>query len=373
VSSPGRTGPDGTGNGGATGTGNGGATGTRDKGATGTGGGGSAATGDGGSAGSTRNSGTGSSDAGDGTGSSAGWWTRRRVLGTGLGALAAGAVAGAGDLELVAHGVLPGRQLLDRLDGACTAGGPPLRFGAPGPAVSGSFRSRAREREVGYTIAYPPGHGPGSRLPLIVALHPSGASHARVLSGLTLAQALAVRVDGRPLPPVAMVAADGGPGYWNPHPGDDPMGMVVRELVPLCQRAGLGRGPRRLATFGISMGGYGAILLAEKYPRLFRAAAAIGPAVWTSYSQARAVNPGAYASARAFAAADVVTHAPALAAVAVRVACGRSDPFCPGVQALAKVLPEDARVVISTGCHSYSFFAAQEPPSLAFLAHHLTA
>jgi S-formylglutathione hydrolase FrmB len=303
-------------------------------------------------------------------------WTRRRVLHAGLGGLAAVAAAGAtgaGALELVAHGVLPGRQELDRLDGACSAGGPPLVYGAPGPTVSGSFYSHARRREVGYSIAYPPGHRPGSGLALIVALHASGANHQRVLSGLTQAQALALRVNGRPLPPVAMAAADGGHGYWNPHPGDDPMGMVIDEFIPLCQRAGLGRGHRKIATFGISMGGYGAILLAEKFPQLIGALAAIGPAVWTSYPQARAVNPGAYASAEAFAAADAVTHAPALATVAVRVACGLSDPFCPGVRSLARALPRGAAVDISGGCHSFPFFASQEPPSLEFLARHLTA
>jgi pimeloyl-ACP methyl ester carboxylesterase len=281
------------------------------------------------------------------------------VLGTGLIGLAAVAVAGAGGLELVAHGVLPGRQALDRLDGACSAGGPPLVLGRPGPSRSGSFYSRARRREVGYTIAYPPRHGPGSGLPLIIALHPFGANHQRVLTGLSLAQALALRVNGRPLPPVAMAAADGGRGYWNPHPGDDPMAMVTQEFVPLCQLAGLGRGQRNLATFGISMGGYGAILLAEKFTGLFSAVAAIGPAIWTSYPQARSVNPGAYASAQAFAAADAVTHAPSLATAAVRVACGQSDPFCPGVRALARVLPPDATVEISRGCHSFSFFSAQ--------------
>lgn len=193
-----------------------------------------------------------------------------------------------------------------------------------------------------------------------------------MLVGLSQAQALALRVNGRPLPPVAMAAADGGRGYWNPHPGDDPMAMVIDEFIPLCQRAGLGRGQRKIATFGISMGGYGAILLAEKFPALIGAVAAIGPAVWTSYQQARAVNPGAYASAQAFAAADAVTHAPALAAVAVRVACGLSDPFCPGVRALASALPRGAVVDISRGCHSYPFFSSQEPASLEFLARHLT-
>jgi len=83
------------------------------------------------------------------------------------------------------------------------------------------------------------------------------------------------------------------------------------------------------------------------------------------------VNPGAYASAAAFAAADAVTHAGALATVPVRVASGLDDPFHPGVQALVKVLPKDAVVDISHGCHSDPFFAAQKPPSLEFLGQHL--
>lgn len=301
-----------------------------------------------------------------------GHWTRRRVLSAGAGGLAVAAVAGGGALELVARGVLPGKQVLDHLDGACTVAGPPLVFFAPGPSVSGSFYSRARRREVGYTIAWPPGHRPGTPLPLIVALHAYGASHRRVLTRMSLPQAMALHVNGRPLPPMAIAAADGGPGYWNPHPGDDPMAMVIDELIPLCQRRGLGRGRRAIGTLGISMGGYGALLLAEKYPRLISAVAAIGPAVWTSYAQARAVNPGAYASAAAFAAADAVTHAPALAGTAVRVACGLSDPFYPGARALARVLPPGAVTDLSRGCHTGPFFAAQEAPSLAFLGHHLS-
>src|SRR5712692_6749268 len=183
------------------------------------------------------------------------------MLGVGLGGLAGVAAAGAVGVDLVAHGVLPGKGLLDQLDGACTVPEPPLAFAAPGPSFAGTFYSRARQRRVGYTLAYPPGHRPGSELPLIVVLHPLGGSCRHSLTRMSLAQALALRVDGKPLPPMAMVAADGGGGYWNSHPGDDPMGMVIDELIPLCQRSGLGRQPSRIGTLGISMGGYGAILL----------------------------------------------------------------------------------------------------------------
>jgi hypothetical protein len=87
--------------------------------------------------------------------------------------------------------------------------------------------------------------------------------------------------------------------------------------------------------------------------------------------QARAANAGAYASAQAFAAADAVTHARALAGVPVRVASAYDDPFYPGVQALARALPRGAVVDFGKGCHSGPFFVEQEPPSLVFLARHL--
>jgi S-formylglutathione hydrolase FrmB len=207
-------------------------------------------------------------------------------------------------------------------------------------------------------------------------LHGYGGNHTDALSGMSPAQALALRVSGIPLSPMAMVTVDGGTGYWNPHPQDNPQAMLTDELIPMCQRLGLGTAGGadrryRVGVMGISMGGYGALLLAEKRPDLIAAVAAISPAIWTSYAQARSANAGAYASAADFTADDAVTHAAALAGVPVRVASGYSDPFYPGVQALARALPKTAEVHFETGCHTGPFFNAQEPPSLAFLARHL--
>jgi S-formylglutathione hydrolase FrmB len=310
--------------------------------------------------------------------------SRRRVLGYGLAGAVVVAAAGGAGVELVSRGVLPGQGVLDSIDGACSVAAPDLAsYAPPGPQVSGTFYSRARNQTVGYTIAYPPGRRPGSRLPLVVMLHGYGGNHANALSEMSPAQALALRVNGSPLPPMALVTADGGGGYWNPHPGDNPQAMLTDELIPMCQRRGLGDGARggqtrRIGVMGISMGGYGSLLLAEKRPDLISAVAAISPAVWTSYAQARAANAGAYASAADFAADDVVTHATALARVPVRVASGFSDPFYPGVQAFARALPKEpgghpATLAFANGCHTGPFFTAQEPPSLAFLARHLAA
>jgi S-formylglutathione hydrolase FrmB len=305
--------------------------------------------------------------------------SRRRFLRYALGGVALVAAAAGAGFELVDHGVLPGKSELDQFDGACDVPAPDFApYAAPGPQYSGTFYSPARQRTVGYSIGYPPGHGPGDRLPLVIALHGFGGDHANALSGLTPSQAVALKPGGIPLPPLTLVTVDGGGGYWNPHPGDNPQAMLTDELIPLCQRRGLGAGVRKIGVLGISMGGYGAILLAEKYPHLIAAVAAISPAIWTSYAEARSANPVAYASAADFAADDAVTHAAALAGVPVRVASAAADPFYDGVQALTRALPRNpggvpAEVYFGNGCHTGPFFNAQEPPSLAFLARHLTS
>jgi hypothetical protein len=120
-------------------------------------------------------------------------WTRRRMLAVGAGGIAVIGVAGVVGLELVAHGVLPGQQELDRIDGECSLPGTPLQFSPLGASMSGTFHSHARNRAVGYTIAYPPGHPVGTRLPLVVMLHGFGANHATALSNMSPAQAMALQ------------------------------------------------------------------------------------------------------------------------------------------------------------------------------------
>ena len=286
--------------------------------------------------------------------------------------MAGGAVlAGAGAVELVDHEVIPGKSVLDQIDGACDVAAAPFVSRGVGPQFSGAFVSRARRKVVGYTVGYPPGFSRGSALPLVVMLHGEGENHRRALAGLTPAQAVGLKVDGAPLAPMALVTVDGGLGYWHPHRGDDPMGMVVDELIPMLQGWGLGRPPHRIGAMGISMGGYGALVFAEHHPALFSAVAAISPAIWTSYAQARAVNRLAYDDAAQFARYDAVAHASALARTPVRIAAGFDDPFYPGVAALRDHLGATATFVVEGGCHTGPFFQAQEPGSLAFLSAHL--
>ena len=304
-------------------------------------------------------------------------WSRRKILTVSLSGVGAILAAGVVAVQLVEHGVLPGKATLDSLDGACSVKTPAVRFAPLGPMISGQFFSSARGREVGYTIAWPPGFAPGDALPLVVMLHGDGGTHETAIKAMSPAQLLAItdpqdstRLNTKV--PMALVTVDGGTGYWHPHPDDDPMAMVVSELIPLCQEKGLGGNEHGIALMGISMGGYGAIALAEHHPNLARAVAAISPAIWTEYSEAQSVNADAYTNANEFAAYNAVTHAGALEGLPVFVTSGVDDPFHPGVVAFAKVAPSATTVVFPNGCHTDPFFVASEPEALFFLSSHLS-
>jgi hypothetical protein len=299
--------------------------------------------------------------------------SRRQILAASFGSVVAGAAA---LFELVDHGVLPGKRYLDYIDGACDVAPPPESFGAVGPTIEGSFYSKARGQEVAYRIAYPPGHGRSDRLPLIVNLPGLGGDQLTPIGGISPELALAGHgAGGHALPPMAIVSVGGGRLYWHQHPGDDPMAMLIDELIPLCQRLGLGVGHRRIGLLGISMGAYGTLLIAEKHPSLPGAVAAISPAVFQSYRDAINADPKSFTSPADFAANDVVTHSGALRGIPVRVASGTSDPFHPGVLELQAALAHDRNVAfhISAGCHSRPFFYSQLLPSLQFLGDHIAA
>src|SRR5271155_1174141 len=82
--------------------------------------------------------------------------SRRRLVKWLAGCLGGLVLVGAGGLELVEHGVLPGKHELDILDGACSVPAPPLSFRTLGPTHEGHFYSAARRKVVGYTIGFPP-------------------------------------------------------------------------------------------------------------------------------------------------------------------------------------------------------------------------
>jgi enterochelin esterase-like enzyme len=163
-----------------------------------------------------------------------------------------------------------------------------------------------------------------------------------------------------------LVSVDGGPSsYWHPRrDGTDPLGMVVRELVPLVESE-LGNGRRGVV--GWSMGGFGALLLAERFPDVFPVVCATAPALWRT---AAASAPGAFDGALDFKAHDVFTATDRLDRVRLRLDCGRDDPFLGAVEAFAQLVPS-ATLHVRNGFHDAATWRSMATGQAAFLGRHL--
>jgi pimeloyl-ACP methyl ester carboxylesterase len=133
---------------------------------------------------------------------------------------------------------------------------------------------------------------------------------------------------------VAVAAVDGGPdSYWHRRAdGSDALAMLLKEFVPLV-RARVGPPPQAL--MGWSMGGYGALLAAERANRHFQAVSAASPALWLTPG---ATARGAFDLPANFYANDVFTGVDALRTMGVGVFCGTGDPFYPAARHLVGLM-----------------------------------
>ncbi|HKV22679.1 MAG TPA: alpha/beta hydrolase-fold protein [Mycobacterium sp.] len=232
--------------------------------------------------------------------------------------------------------------------------------------ANGSFVSAARGGiDTNWAIARPPGQTQPLRP--VIALHGKGADAAQVMAG-GVEQGLAQAVDAG-LPPFAVVAVDGGGGYWHKRAdGDDSGAMVLDELIPMLASQDLDTS--RVAFLGWSMGGYGALLLGGRLgPARTAAICAVSPALWTSSG---AAAPGAFDGADDYA-ANSVWGMPALASIPIRIDCGNSDPFYSATQQFIAQLPTPPSGGFSPGGHDGGFWSSQLPAELAWIGPLLTA
>lgn len=208
--------------------------------------------------------------------------------------------------------------------------------------------SRARRREVGLFTAVPATSDAGANLPVCLVLHGASATTAD-MPGFGLGRFLtaAVRAGAAPF---ALVGVDGGVSRWTGGTGDDPQAMLVEEVPQWCSARGLD--PSRIAVHGWSMGGYGALLLAERGGLPLRAVAAFSPAL--------------------SAGDEVEANVDRLRGTRVGIWCGRSDPFFGRVQAFASAVPGGAALTQwGPGGHTRKYWNRVTPAAFAFLAQAL--
>jgi enterochelin esterase-like enzyme len=293
---------------------------------------------------------------------------RAFLLGTlGIAGLAG---AGAGAVALAAGGVIPGKAVVDQQLGFCDVDVPRVTATA-GPIVAGTFPSKLRRTTVAYKIAYPPGHRPGSSLPVSLVLHGYASDESGALAAGNYPANLAATVAAG-TPPFALASVAGGNGYWHPHPDDDPLGMLTNEFLPVLRSHDLSVG--QPAVLGYSMGGYGALMCGLTQPTRYSTIVANAPAFWRSYDEAHRVNAGSFSSAAEWESyGDVLGRADDVGHLSAHIYVGESDSFEPVVKALADRLPDASVVRISKGCHDGTFWQAHAPEQLRIIGTALSA
>jgi S-formylglutathione hydrolase FrmB len=163
----------------------------------------------------------------------------------------------------------------------------------------------------------------------------------------------------------AVAAVDGGESYWHRRAsGEDRMRMLLDEFLPLLERR-FGLRPR--AVIGWSMGGYGALLAAERRPALFPAVAVSSAAIWPTYAQQDAAVADAFDGPADFARNDVFAGSGRLARTAVSISCGTADPFLQNDRAFAGRLAHTPAGEFVAGCHDEDFWRRMLPAQVRFI------
>ncbi len=237
--------------------------------------------------------------------------------------------------------------------------------------ISGSLRSRYVRQPVSYVLAVGDGVDRRAIDRAIYVLPGRSVTAREVFAGLNYGAPFGAAMRANPiLRRSVLVSFDAGDSYFHPRAsGENRLALVTEELAGVVARL-TGSRPKREALVGMSMGGYGALLAAERQPERYRAVAVAGPALFPSYEDERGSVGDAFDGAADFARYDVVGQAGALRGRAVRIRCGLSDPFAPGVRAFARACPS-ADVVIEKGCHDDGFWRASGQALLEFVAAHL--
>lgn len=138
----------------------------------------------------------------------------------------------------------------------------------------GTFSSKSLGKDVAYVVELPPSYASGDRkYPVVYALH--GLFESRgFYERRGLAAAFAGARERGDLPELIVVVADGSNSFYVNGPAGAYEDMIVKDLVEHVEktyRAVPSREGRAL--FGVSMGGYGALRMAFKYPDRFAAVA----------------------------------------------------------------------------------------------------
>lgn len=244
-----------------------------------------------------------------------------------------------------------------------------------------TVKSRALRRRGDVALYVPPAARGVDDLPVVILLHGVYGSHwAWAMKGQ--AHLIAARlIDAGRLPPVVLLMpSDGlwgdGSGYVA-HEDHDAESWIVDEMPALARSLVDGCSSRsKLLLAGLSMGGFGALRLAGKYPDRITAAAAMSAVTDatqfdTLIEETRKDWSQAPADLSVLAALDGKTSLPAL-----RIDCGFDDPYIEANRDLHCELQRRGiahQYAEAPGGHNWTYWSTTLERSLGFFGDVLCA
>ena len=147
--------------------------------------------------------------------------------------------------------------------------------------VTREFASRALDRNWSYTVYLPTGYETSNLdYPVLYLLHGNGGDRNDWVNQGGIKETADALIGNGDIPPVVIVMPDAGTS-WYVDRKENMETAVIDDLIPDVEnnfRVLTNRDGRLVG--GLSMGGYGAMRFALKYPETFAAAALLSPAIY---------------------------------------------------------------------------------------------
>jgi len=159
-----------------------------------------------------------------------------------------------------------------------------VAFASPalaGVVVTREFKSTALDRSWKYAVYLPTGYEASAlRYPALYLLHGNGGNLYQWVNQGRIQQTVDALIASGDIPPTVIVMPDAGTS-WFVDRKEKMETAVIAELIPDVEKAfRVLRSRDGRLVGGLSMGAYGAMRFALKYPEMFAAAALLSPAIY---------------------------------------------------------------------------------------------
>jgi enterochelin esterase-like enzyme len=231
------------------------------------------------------------------------------------------------------------------------------------------FHSHALDRDMRYLVYLPPGYGvKRTRYPVVYLLHGAGQRIDEWLS-LGAVEAADRMISSAQVRPMLLVMPLGDVGYWVNHVGNGQRygDYVSADLVQQVDAAfATESDAKHRAVGGISMGGYGALILAFTNPNVFQHVAANSPTLHPEGSLSILGVGDEYAQRDPI---SLAANGGGLNGLGIWLDIGATDPWLPRVSELDRTL--NARGIVHTwmlgdGGHEGGYWQRNVPDYLRF-------